>query len=324
MSIVSVESAQDLEAEREQFLRESLEGLRKTPQKLLPCKYLYDERGSRLFDDICVQPEYFPTRTETAILDANMDEIVSEIGSRAALIEYGSGSSTKTRLLLDACRDLSCYVPLDISREHLARCAAELQEAYPELDIRPLCADYTQPFDLPELPSDTSRRVVFFPGSTIGNFHRQAAIDFLRGIARTVGMKGRVLIGVGLKTDQADLERAYDDDAGVTAAFNLNLLERMNTELGADFDLERFTHRAVWNEDEGRIEMHLVSEIAQNVTINGEMVPFRAGETIRTECSYKYTREAVDELAGEAGFVLDRDWVDPQGRFRVAMYEVKE
>lgn len=323
MSSVSVDSPLDRTSERANFLREALDGLQQSPQKLLPCKYLYDERGSSLFDDICELPEYFPTRTEAAILDANIDEIIEEIGAKAALIEYGSGSSTKTRLLLDAHKTLACYVPIDISREHLARCAEELKAAYPDLDIRPVCADYTQPFDLPQLPPETTRRVVFFPGSTIGNFHQSAAVEFLARIARVVGSKGRLLIGVGLKIDPSTLESAYDDAAGVTAAFNMNLLSRMNEELDTDFNLDQFEHRAVWNEKEGRIEMHLVSKTAQKVQLGDKTITFAEGESIRTECSYKYAPHEFDALAEKAGYELDRGWVDPKKRFRVAMYQVK-
>lgn len=321
MTSAAVMATLDRQEERALFLREAIEGLSQAPQKLLPCKYLYDERGSALFDRICELPEYFPTRTETAILEANIREIGEEIGPRAALIEYGSGSSIKTRLLLDERRDLACYIPIDISRDHLARCAELLRTTYPDLLIKPVCADYTKEFELPKRPADTARRVVFFPGSTIGNFHQPDAIEFLQRIARVCGEKGRLLIGIGLKTDRATLERAYDDAEGVTAAFNLNLLARMNAELGADFDLHRFAHRAVWNEGQGRIEMHLVSLAAQDVTLGAATIHFAKGETIRTECSYKYTPGAFDAMAARAGFALDRAWTDSLGRFRVAMYE---
>jgi dimethylhistidine N-methyltransferase len=299
---------------RRQFLADVLDGFSAT-RKTLPCKYFYDARGSELFDRICELPEYYPTRTETAILRDRIGEIAAVMPFGAALIEYGSGSSTKTRLLLDKLDDLAAYVPVDISGSHLLRSAWRLRARYPRLSVRPVCADFTQPFHLPDL--DDRPRVVFFPGSTIGNFGPEDAIDLLAGMAEVAVSGGGLLIGVDLLKSPDVLIPAYDDAAGVTAAFNLNLLARINRELSGTFDLDAFSHRAVFNADESRVEMHLVSEIEQVAEVGGTPFRFAEGETIHTENSHKYSRERFADLAARAGWRVEAVWTDPAELFSV-------
>jgi dimethylhistidine N-methyltransferase len=304
------------------MLREVLDGLAATP-RALPCKYFYDERGSALFDRITQLEAYYLTRTEQGILEAHRDEIAMQIGPGAVLIEYGSGSSTKTRLLLDALAPaLAAYVPIDISREHLYRTAEALRADYPALRVAPVAADYTRPFTIPDDPEQRRKRVVFFPGSTIGNFEPEEARRFLAQIAAVVGPGGGLLLGVDRKKDPAVLDRAYDDDEGVTAAFNINLLLRLNRELGADFDPAAWAHRARYDAGLGRVEMHLVSARDQTVHLDGRAFRFRAGETIHTENSYKYGPGEMEALAAGAGFRLVRAWEDLQGWFAVLYFEV--
>lgn len=296
------------------FLDEAIDGLTQTP-KTLPCKFFYDERGSALFDQICELDEYYPTRTEMGIMQANAPAMSALLGSHCRLVEYGSGSSLKTRVLLDNARRLAAYVPVDISREHLHRTASGLERAYPHIPILPVCADYTQDFDLPT--SRAARTVVYFPGSTIGNFPPPQAREFLARIAQVCGPGGGLLIGVDLKKSAAVLEPAYNDQGGVTAAFNLNLLVRMNRELGAGFDLTQFAHHAFYNARLGRIEMHLVSLQAQTVIVGGQRIAFGAGERIHTESSYKYALDEFAVLAESAGFVVRQAWTDAEPLFSV-------
>src|SRR5882757_7071981 len=237
-----------------------LRGLQGEPKRLSPT-YFYDERGSQLFDEICELPEYYITRTETRILERHAREIADRIGENALLVELGSGASTKTRLLLDRLPNLAGYVPVDISRSHLMAAAQRISAAYPRLEVLPACADFTQTFPLPKPTRAPARVVVFFPGSTIGNFDTPAAIDLLKVTRRMAGTDGALVIGFDLVKNPAVLERAYDDSAGVTAAFNLNVLRRLNRELGANFDLRHFRHQALWVPAASRIEMHLVSTI---------------------------------------------------------------
>jgi dimethylhistidine N-methyltransferase len=301
------------------FLADVLHGLTR-PRKELPCKYFYDDAGSQLFDRICDLEEYYPTRCERAILERHAPEMAARFGPRCALFEYGSGSSVKTRLLLDALVDPDAYLPVDISAAHLHESARRLRRDYPGLRVLPLVADFTRPFDLPALP-DARRRVVFFSGSTIGNFGPVEAVALLRGIAAVCGADGGLLIGVDLKKDRAILEPAYDDRLGVTAAFNLNLLARINRELGADFDLASFRHRAVWNARHGRIEMYLVSTATQTAHVAGRAIPFAAGEPICTEYSYKWDLEGFSSLAARAGLAVQRVWLDPAGLYSVQYAE---
>ncbi len=300
----------------ESFRDAVLEGLR-TPQKQVPSKFLYDERGSELFDQICELEEYYPTRTEIGIMQENVDEMVQAIGPQARLLELGSGSSTKTRILLDHLDDLGVYVPVDISRSHLMAAAESLAEAYPDVPVQPLCADYTSTFTLPDPPQPVERTVAYYPGSTVGNFQPEEAQRFLSRIAGAVAPNGGLLIGVDLQKDVEVMEAAYNDAAGVTAAFNKNLLRRMNRELDATFDLDRFEHESIWNEEKGCVESFLRSREAQTVTVAGETFDFAAGETIHTEYSFKYTVDGFADLIGEAGFSVETVWTDDQSYFSV-------
>lgn len=295
---------------------EVLRSLRATP-KTLPPKLFYDETGAALFERICELPEYYLTRAELEILRANVGEIATLAGPGCALVEYGSGAGVKVRLLLDALDRPAAYVPIDISRAQLAAVASDLAADYPAVAVRPLCADYTRPLVLPALPA-RARRLAFFPGSTIGNFHPTEAAAFLGRIRRTVGRDGALVLGVDRRKSARVLHAAYDDAAGVTAAFNRNILARLNRELGARFDLARFAHRAVFNDAASRVEMHLVSLARQVVDLGGESVRFERGETIWTESSYKYDRRALEDLAAAAGFAIARLWTDSGDRFWVA------
>lgn len=295
------------------FLEDVFAGL-SAPRKSLPCKYFYDREGSALFDAICALDEYYPTRTETALLRARAAEIAGLAGRSAALIELGSGSSVKVRLLLDALDRPALYIPVDISREHLMISAARLAGDYPAVTVVPVAADYVQGFALPAGVA-AERSVVFFPGSTIGNFRPGEAIGFLHGLGARLGRGVRLLVGVDLRKDKAVLEAAYDDARGITAAFNLNLLARINRELDGTFDLARFAHRALYNDLRGRIEMHLVSLADQTVRVGGRAFRFRRGETIHTENSYKYSVGGFRRLAARAGWQAERSWTDPKGLF---------
>jgi dimethylhistidine N-methyltransferase len=304
----------------DEFRADVLAGLSRQPRRL-PCKYLYDRRGSELFDWICELEEYYPTRTELAIMRAFSGEMAAAIGPRARLIELGSGSSVKSRLLIEALSDPAEYVPVDISREHLHGAAARLARAYPTLRIRPLCGDFTRGLHLP--PSRPSiKHVVYFPGSTIGNFGPRESRRLLAHIARLVGPRGGLLIGIDLVKDRRKLVAAYNDAAGVTAAFNLNLLARINRELRGDFDRAAFRHQAIYNSAKRRIEMHLVSTREQAVAVDGQRFEFEPGETICTEYSHKYTIDGFAALAGSAGLSLVRAWNDPRRLFAVLYFTV--
>ena len=310
------------EAATSPFLADVVRGLGARP-RTLPAKYFYDERGSELFDQITRLDAYYPTRTERGILETYGDELVDAIGKDSALIEYGSGSSEKTRILLGALharRTLAAYVPIDISEDYLLATAERLRAAYPGLPVLPVAADYTEPFDLPALPPETARRVVFFPGSTIGNFTPAEAEGFLRQMGAVAGGGGAVLLGVDQEKDPDVLWRAYDDPEGVTAAFNLNLLARLNAELGADADLDAWAHEARWNGAEGRVEMHLRSLEAQTLHVGGRAFSFRPGETIHTENSYKYAPDGLAAVAARAGLRRRSRWTDPDGWFAVELY----
>lgn len=300
---------------------EILRGLSAGVKTIAP-KYFYDDRGARLFEQICEQPEYYLTRTELEILRAHAPEIGALAGPRCALVEYGSGAGVKIRLLLDALQQPASYTPVDISHRQLADVAATLGRDYPQLPIRPVCADYTRPLDIPPLPV-RARRVGFFPGSSIGNFHPPEAIAFLTRVRQTLGRDGAMILGVDRRKDVPTLHAAYNDALGVTAEFNLNVLARLNRELGADFDLSRWRHRAFFNGDASRIEMHLESVTPQRVTIAGERIGFESGETIWTESSYKYDDAALRVLVTAAGFDLAQLWTDAQNRFWVAFLTVR-
>jgi len=304
----------------DQLTSNVLDGLRQSPKQLSPV-WFYDELGSTLFDSICELPEYYVTRTEMQIMQDHIEEMAAAIGPRVALIEYGSGSSLKTRLLLDKLPELVSYVPIDISRDYLLEVAGTLARDYPALTIAPVCADFTQPFDLPAQIASAQRRIVYFPGSTLGNFERAQAAKVLAGMRAIIGKRGAVLIGIDLKKDPRVLERAYDDQAGLTARFNLNALRHMNRELGADFDLNAFEHRATWVEEQNRIEMHLVSKRDQIVHFGDQEVAIGRDEHLRTECCHKYTLEGFADLAAEADLVVTRVWTDPAHQFSVQLLE---
>jgi len=294
---------------------EVLRGLRGT-RKTLPPKLFYDEVGAALFERICELDEYYLTRAELEILERHATDIARLAGPRCALVEYGSGAGVKVRRLLDALEAPTAYVPIDISHEQLARVAGDLAADYPDVAVRPLWADYTAPFQLPALPPH-ARRLAFFPGSTIGNFHPTEAAAFLRRVRHVVGPNGMLVLGVDRRKAKRVLDAAYDDREGVTAAFNLNLLTRLNHEYDADFDLTRFRHRAFFNRDASRVEMHLESVADQTVHVAGEAIRFDRGETIWTESSYKYDGPRLDALAAAAGFRVARRWTDAGRRFWV-------
>ena len=318
-----IESVLRTAPEADQLTNEALEGLRKSPKQLSPV-WFYDEEGSCLFDSICDLPEYYLTRTEMQIMSEYAGEMAQLIGPNAALIEFGSGSSDKTRVLIDKLESLSCYVPIDISRDYLFEAAGLLARDYPHLRISPVCADFTQPFDLPVHIAAAQRRIVYFPGSTLGNFETDAARRLLTTMRTIIGRKGAVLIGIDLKKDRDVLERAYNDAAGVTAEFNLNALRHINRELGADFDVDAFEHSALWVEDMSRIEMHLVSTRDQEVHLGDETVNIRRGEHLRTECCHKYTLEGFAQLAASADLDVTHVWTDDERKFSVQMLEAKK
>lgn len=305
----------DLRPAAGNFFEEVIAGLSR-PQKELSPKYFYDARGCELFEAICGLPEYYPTRTETAMMQAHVRDMARHLGPRCALIEYGSGNSRKTRILIGELSP-AAYVPIDIAAEQLRASCAELARAFPDLAIIAVCADYTRPLALPEIAALRARRVIYFPGSTIGNFTLPEAAAFLGNARELSGAGGGLLIGVDLKKDPARLHAAYNDAQGVTAEFNLNLLARINRELGADFELSAFRHHAFYNAGLGRIEMHLESLGEQQVTIRGHTFRFRAGETIHTENSYKYSVAEFQELARGAGFEPVQCWTDPERLFAV-------
>jgi len=306
----------DLAPGEESFRDAVLAGLSRRPKEL-PCKFFYDEKGSALFDAICEVPEYYLTRTEIAILDEYADEIAGHIGPHARLIELGSGASRKVRILLAALKDPAAYVPVDISREWLREAAAQLAADFPKLPVIAVCADYTRPFQLPPMPGPAGKRVGFFPGSTIGNFEPEAVVRFLRNCAELLGPGGEMLIGADLKKEPEILEAAYNDRAGMNAAFNLNLLERINRELGGDLDIDRFEHLAVYNEQQGRMELYVKSLADQHATVAGRRFHFGAGERIHTENSYKTTVDAFATRLHDAGFTDVRHWCDPKRWFAV-------
>lgn len=309
----------DLRPQRETFREDVLRGLT-APVKSLPPKYFYDERGSRLFERITRLPEYYPTRTEIAILEEHVGDLSVLLGRRWELVELGSGSSRKTRILLDAAFGDGTYVPVDISREALWPAAERIAREYAHVSVVAVCTDYTRPFSL-DRRDPNGRRVVFFPGSTIGNFDPEEATAFMRNVERILRPGDLFIVGADLQKDPKVLHVAYNDAAGITAQFNCNLLERMNRELGASFDPRRFEHVAFYDMRSGRIEMHLRSTADQTVRVAGEPIRFKARETIHTENSYKYTRESFRSLAAAAGFGVRDVWTDPGHLFSVWILE---
>ena len=290
------------------------DGLGRTP-KAIPPKFFYDERGSQLFDRICEQPEYYPTRTEIAILQHNAREIAQLAGRGALLIELGSGASKKVRLLLESLQP-AAYLGVDISRDFLRASTEKLARDYPWLEVHAACADFSSGLSLPQCPASL-RRLAFYPGSSIGNFEPAEALRFLQGVRSVLGRDGALLVGIDLKKDKALLDAAYNDAQGITAAFNLNLLHRIAGELDSDVDPHTFEHNAFYNAALGRVEMHLVSRARQAVRIEDRRYMFNAGESIHTECSYKYSVEEFQDMAQRAGYQPVAVWTDPQALFSV-------
>ena len=287
------------------------------PEKMISPKYFYDERGSQLFEKITRLPEYYPTETELGIMRDNIGEIVSLVGKQASLIEFGSGSSLKTRVLLEHLDELAAYVPVDISEDHLLESAQQIRKEFPGLDVLPVVADFTHPFRLPSPTVMPVRNIVYFPGSTIGNFTHDAAHELLLVMHEEAGAGGALLIGVDLQKDPVIIERAYNDSVGVTAEFNRNMLRHLNREFGADFDVDAFAHSAEYNEDEGRIEIRLVSERHQEFTLGDASFSIGKDEAILTEYSHKYTLDGFAAMAQTAGFTVERVWMDAERLFSV-------
>jgi dimethylhistidine N-methyltransferase len=303
------------------FLTETISGLSKSPKELL-CKFFYDDRGAQLFQKICELPEYYVTRTELGILRLHGAEMADALGPNVELIGLGTGAGTKTRILLDELRSPAVYIPIDISNEQLQKSTTRFRKMFSELEVLPIAADYLEPFELPLPRKPSSRSVVYFPGSTIGNFKPNASIKFLRRLVDLAGQDGGLLIGVDLEKDPRIIEAAYNDSKGITAEFNLNLLARANRELGANFDLRHWRHRAIYNLCKGRIEMYLVSQVDQRVRIEDREFDFYAGETILTEYSYKHTPEGFARLARQAGFRFEKLWTDKARLFGVFYFTV--
>ncbi len=306
-----------IDSARERFRADALLGLGLAPKRLAP-KYFYDRAGSLLFDAICELPEYYVTRAETEIMRARVNDIVVGWGDRVRVVEPGAGSGTKTRLVLEALGPKRCveYVPVDISREHLAHAATLLRRDYPWLRVTPLAADFAADLAVPASDND-ARTVIYFPGSTIGNFDPPEAERLLARFRRAAGRTGTVVLGIDLKKEPKTLHAAYNDSQGVTAAFNRNVLTRMNRELGADFEVEAFSHYAFYEPVRGRMEMHLVSRCRQQVAMSGRTFLFEEGESIHTECSYKYDLPTAERLARSAGLDLIDAWLDAERRFAV-------
>lgn len=316
--MTSLPSAEALSAASSAFAADVRHGLGAS-RKSLPCKYFYDEVGAKLFDEITTLPEYYPTRTELSILRTHAGSIAKVMGPRARLVELGSGEGEKTPLLLDALEAPAAYVPVDISEGQLIEVAARFRARYPRLLVTPVAADYTAPFALPEPPPLARRTLAYFAGSTIGNFEPRAAVGFLASLRAWLGQDGAALIGVDLDKDPRVLEAAYNDAAGVTAAFNLNLLVRVNRELGGDFDVSAFEHRAVYEAGPGRMEMRLISKVDQTARVLGETYAFAKGEIVVTEHCYKYDAARFDDVARAAGFRSLRRFRDERDYFSLEL-----
>ena len=297
-------------------LAEIIDGLRQDTKSISP-KYFYDERGSQLFDAITHLPEYYLTDTEISIMLGNIDEITKLVGEQTSLIEFGSGSSSKTRILLEHLDRLAVYVPVDISEEHLLDSARQIREEFPGIEVLPVIADFTRQFNLPSPKVMPLRNIVYFPGSTIGNFTHDDAQELLRVMRHEAKDDGALLIGVDLQKDPQIIENAYNDSAGVTAEFNVNMLRHLNRDYGADFDLNAYSHEAHYDEEEGRVEIKLISSRLQAVSIGGEEIEIASGEAILTEYSHKYTLDGFADMAKQAGFKVEKVWSDPERLFSV-------
>lgn len=308
------------DADRDAFAADVRRGMAQQPKRL-PSKYFYDARGSELFEQICDLPEYYLTRTELAILEGCASEIADTVGPSPLLVEYGSGSGIKTRRLLAALDRPVGYVPIEISESALDASVESLREQFPDVEMRPLCADFTAPVSLPATRRKHRHIVLFFPGSTLGNFEAREAISLLRNMRNEIGAEGFAVVGIDLKKDRATIEAAYNDSAGVTREFTLNLLDRMNRELDADFDRSQFRHRAVYNAMAGRIETHIVSQANQQVSIDGRRVPFGEDEAMLVEYSCKYSQGEFEHMAAKAGLKVVRQWSDPQQLFAIELLQ---
>jgi dimethylhistidine N-methyltransferase len=302
------------------MIEEVIEGL-SNEQKTLPSKYFYDEKGSELFDEITRLAEYYPTRTERKILEDNVKEIQEFLGEKVVLIEPGSGSSSKTKILLENMENICCYIPMDISGEYLNKVAEQLRKDFPNISIQPLAADYTKSFELPESKPD-ARKVLFYPGSTIGNFKLEKVQQFLEVMRDIIGEDGAFLIGVDLKKDISVLEAAYNDTKGVTAEFNKNILTHLNNEIDTNFDPDLFEHKSIWNEEKGRIEMHLIVKKDHYVLVNGDKIQFKQGESIHTENSHKYTKDGFADMVSH-WFDVKKVWTDEKEYFSLQYLEPK-
>lgn len=318
MTIVNKE---DCKSSEDENLVEVINGLSKK-QKQLPSKLFYDERGSKLFDEICELDEYYPTRTELKIMETEISKIAALFTTETLFIEFGSGSSLKTRMLLEHLKSIAGYIPIDISENYLLKCAEDLRNEFPDIDIYPVPGDYTKPLDLPKIVKNVSHKIAYFPGSTIGNFPVKEAKEFLKAIYKLVGYHGGLLIGVDLKKDINILETAYNDSNGVTAEFNLNLLHRLNREYDLDFVIDTFEHKAIYNEEYGRIEMHLVSKCKQKFGRKEKIFTMNEGETILTEYSHKYSLKDFESLASDY-FTVDAVWTDENELFSIQYLTAK-
>ena len=303
---------------RKRELQEIIDGLSLTPKQISP-KYFYDERGSQLFDEITRLPEYYLTDTEIRIMRDHIDEIAGLVGKQASLIEFGAGSGIKTRILLEHLSELAAYVPVDISEDFLLDSAKQIQEDYPHIDVQPVVADFMRPFQLPSPMVAPVRNVVYFPGSTIGNFEHDAAMDLLRVMHQIAGRGGALLIGVDLQKNPQIIHAAYNDSAGVTAEFNLNMLEHLNRDYDATFDVDEFEHSAHYDEDEGRVVVKLVSQSDQTFGIGDTEFDIADGEEILTEYSHKYTLQGFEGMANAAGFEVAHVWTDADRLFSVQL-----
>ena len=303
----ALQALTDLTPGRQQILADAVTGLSRSPRQL-PSKYFYDARGSRLFEQITQTPEYYPTRTELALLKRVLPDIARSVGARLHVVELGSGSGRKTALLLAALHDPVAYTPIEISRAALLASIDHLAPALPQVEMLPVCADFTSPVTVPMPEREPARRLLFFPGSTLGNFEGEDAVALLRAMRQTMGRDGLALVGIDLHKDRALIEAAYNDAQGVTAAFTLNLLARLNREIGSDFDLDGFRHRACYSTARLRIETDLVSRWAQDVHLDGRTFHFAADEPIRVEYSHKYTDDSFEQLLQQAGLQVVQRW----------------
>lgn len=318
----ALQALTDLTPNREQVLADALEGLQSTPRRL-PSKYFYDAKGSQLFEQITRTPEYYPTRTELALLQNCLPDVAQQVGPNAHVVELGSGSGRKTALLLAALQSPVAYTPIEISRAALLSSIERLAPALPQVQMLPVCADFTRPVQVPEPEQAASRRLLFFPGSTLGNFAEDEAVTLLQAMRSTMGEDGLALVGIDLHKDTAMIEAAYNDAAGITAAFTLNLLERLNREIGADFDLQGFRHQARYSRERLRIETDLVSQHEQVVHVDGKLFHFEANEPIRVEYSHKYTDDSFDALLQRSGLQVAASWNAPHPAFGLRLLRAR-